>query len=38
MTTYLDAAYHILQQAGQPLRYEDITARALVQQLISPQA
>ncbi len=37
MTTYLDAAYHILQQAGQPLRYEDITERALMQQLISPQ-
>ena len=37
MTTYLDAAYHILHQAGQPLRYEDITERALAQQLISPQ-
>jgi restriction system protein len=35
--TYLDAAYHILQQAGQPLRYEEITERALAQQLISPQ-
>ena len=37
MTTYLDAAYHILQQAHQPLRYEEITERALAQQLISPQ-
>jgi restriction system protein len=35
--TYLDAAYAILQQAGQPLRYEEITERALAQQLISPQ-
>jgi restriction system protein len=35
--TYLDAAYHILHQAGQPLRYEEITERALAQQLISPQ-
>ncbi len=35
--TYLDAAYHILQQAHQPLRYEEITERALAQQLISPQ-
>jgi hypothetical protein len=26
--TYLDAAYHILHQAGQPLRYEEVTARA----------
>jgi hypothetical protein len=23
--TYLDAAYHILHRAGQPLRYEEIT-------------
>ncbi len=37
MSTYLDAAYHILHQTRQPLRYEDITARALAQQLISPQ-
>jgi hypothetical protein len=37
MTTYLDAAYHIVQQAGQPLRYEEITERVLAQQLISPQ-
>ncbi len=29
MTTYLDAAYHILHQTGQPLRYEEITERAL---------
>jgi restriction system protein len=35
--TYLDAAYHILHQAGRPLRYEEITERALAQQLISPQ-
>lgn len=37
MTTYLDVAYHILHEAGQPLRYEEITERALAQQLISPQ-
>ncbi len=37
MTTYLDAAYLILHQAGEPLRYEEITARALAQQLIAPQ-
>ena len=24
MTTYLDATYHILHQAGQPLRYEQV--------------
>ena len=35
--TYLDAAYTILQAAGQPLRYEEITQRALAQKLISPQ-
>jgi hypothetical protein len=35
--SYLDAAYHILQHAGHPLRYEEITERALAQQLISPQ-
>jgi hypothetical protein len=23
--TYLDAAYHILHQAGRPLRYEEIS-------------
>lgn len=28
MATYLDAAYHILHHAGQPLRYEEITGRA----------
>ena len=28
-TTYLDAAYHILHHAGQPLRYEEITERAV---------
>jgi len=37
MTTYLDAAYRILQQAGQPMRYEDLTTRALAQHLITPQ-
>jgi restriction system protein len=35
--TYLDAAYAILQAAGQPLRYEEITRLALDQGLISPQ-
>jgi restriction system protein len=35
--TYLDAAYTILKSAGQPLRYEEITQRALEQKLISPQ-
>ncbi len=35
--TYLDAACHILQQASQPLRYEEIAERALAKQLISPQ-
>ena len=35
--TYLDAAYTILKAAGQPLRYEEITQRALAQKLISPQ-
>lgn len=35
--TYLDAAYTILKAAGQPLRYEEITERALAQKLISPQ-
>lgn len=35
--TYLDAAYTILKAAGQPLRFEEITERALAQQLISPQ-
>jgi len=33
--TYLDAAYTILQAAGQPLHYEEITQRALDQKLIS---
>lgn len=37
MTTYLDAAYFILHQAGQPLRCADIAERALVQQLILSQ-
>ncbi len=27
MTTYLDAAYHILHQTRQPLRYEESRAR-----------
>lgn len=31
ITAYLDAACHILYQTGQPLRYEDITTRALAQ-------
>jgi len=35
--TYLDAAYTILKAAGQPLRFEEITERALAQKLISPQ-
>ena len=35
--TYLDASYTILKAAGQPLRYEEITQRALAQKLISPQ-
>lgn len=35
--TYLDAAYTILQAAGQPLRPDEITQRALSQKLISPQ-
>jgi hypothetical protein len=34
----LDAAYTILKAAGQPLRYEEITQRALAQKLISPHA
>lgn len=34
--TYLDAAYTILQTAGQPLHYEEITQRALAQGLIQP--
>ena len=32
--TYLDAAYQVLKQAGQPLHYEEITRRALDQTLI----
>lgn len=35
--TYLDAALTILQAAGQPLHYEEITQRALDQELIAPQ-
>jgi restriction system protein len=35
--TYLDAAYAILQAAGEPLHYEEITQRALDQNLIAPQ-
>jgi hypothetical protein len=31
--TYLDAAYTILKAAGQPLRFKEITQRALVQEL-----
>ncbi|NUQ37798.1 MAG: restriction endonuclease [Caldilineales bacterium] len=37
MTTYLDAALHILRQAGQPLHYAAIAEQALAQQVISPQ-
>lgn len=35
--TYLEAAYVILQASGQPLHYEEITRRALEQNLIAPQ-
>lgn len=35
--TYLDAAYHILREHGAPLRYEEITRRALDQALIAPK-
>jgi restriction system protein len=35
--TYLDAAYAVLQAAGEPLHYEEITQRALDQNLITPQ-
>ena len=35
--TYVAAAYTILETAGQPLRYEEITQRALAQKLIPPQ-
>lgn len=35
--TYLDAACAILQAAGAPLHYEEITQRALDQHLIAPQ-
>jgi len=34
--TYLEAAYHILTQAGAPLHYVEITRRALAQGLITP--
>jgi len=34
--TYLEAAYHILRQAGAPLHYAEITRRALAQSLITP--
>lgn len=33
--TFLDAAYEILKQAGQPLHYREITERALAQGLIT---
>jgi restriction system protein len=36
-TTYLDAAHAILLAAGQPLHYDEITQRALDQNLIAPQ-
>ena len=35
--TYLDAAHAILQAAGEPLHYEEITQRALDENLIAPQ-
>lgn len=38
MSTYLDAAYHILQQTGQPLRYEDSRARAGAAAHLAPGA
>jgi restriction system protein len=31
---FLDAAYHVLQNAGEPLHYREITRRALAQELI----
>lgn len=34
--TNLDAAYEILKQAGQPLRYEQIAEQAPVQRLTAP--
>ena len=34
--TYLEAAYQILKQAGEPLHYKEITERALAQGLIQP--
>lgn len=34
--TYLEAAYEILKQAGEPLHYKEITVRALAQGLIQP--
>ena len=34
--TYLDAALAVLQAAGQPLHYAEITTRALAQGLIEP--
>jgi hypothetical protein len=34
--TYLDAAYRILQHAGEPLHYHEITRRVLAQGLIQP--
>jgi restriction system protein len=35
--SFLDAAYHILREAGQPVHYTEITRRALAQQLITPK-
>ncbi|MBU0495131.1 MAG: restriction endonuclease [Chloroflexi bacterium] len=35
--TFLDAAYEVLKQAGQPLHYADITARALAAGLLDPR-
>ncbi len=34
---FLEAAYHILKEAGQPLHYTEIAQRALAQQLILPK-
>lgn len=34
--TYLEAACHVLAQAGAPLHYAEITRRALAQSLITP--
>lgn len=33
---FLDAAYQILKEAGQPLHYTEIAQQALSQKLIAP--